>query len=229
MGVEIPGIGGDILLRTFSDNFNRPDIDTWGTNWIRTLSNTPGGGGNGQTGWAQIRTNAAQMVAIAGAGASQFYQPTWIPLPVFFNVFNLAGYFIQYSFVNVVAGGMGACLRYNHNMLNTVTQAEGSDFYVMIHNGRIDKLVGGGVQGTIGAATWVPAANDVLRFEVLTVGATVRMQSIRNGAILQTITDSSATRILQGGPAMQMNSAGATGQLQSFTNFSCGPLSALST
>lgn len=169
------------------------------------------------------------MNGLAGVGFTQFYQASWIPLPVFFNVFSLTGYFIQYTWIQQTGATIGACLRYNHNLLNTETQAEGEDFYIMISNGRIDKTVGGGAQNTIGAATWVVAANDVLRMEVLTRTADVQIQTIRNGAILQTITDNAATRILQGGPAMQLNSFGASLNNATIANFSCGPLAALST
>jgi len=229
MGINVKVLGGDSSQLTFSDTFARADIGTWGSNWMRTLSNTPGGGGNGATGVAEVSSSQGVITGLGGVGATQFYQPTWIPLPVFSNLYRQAGVFVQYTFKSTTGANAAAALRYNHDQLNTITQTEGTDNYIQIFNGRIDKVVGGGAQGTIGAATWVIAANDVIRFEVLTVNAsTVRLQSIRNGAILQTIDDTSATRILQGGPGFQMNSLGASLQNFKITNFSCGPLTALS-
>lgn len=216
-------------VTTFADSFTRADADTWGANWIRTLHNMPGGGANGVTAFAAISTNDAVIQSLGGAGATQSYAVTWIPLTVFKNLYNTAGVFVQVTLRSAGGNGWGIVLRYNHDLLNTETQAEGSDFYIMIYNGRIDKVVGSAPATTIGAATWAPVANDVLRFECLTVGNKVTTQSIRNGVILQTIDDTASTRILQGGPGVQANSLGASGAQSKFRTFSCGPLTALST
>lgn len=230
MAVKFSLGGGDILQKSFTDTFARANASTWGRNWIRTLANTPGGGGNGSTGFAVVSGNQGVMTSINGAGATQFYQPTWVPLQVYLNLYSQSGVFVQCNFqANGAATFFDLYLRYNHDLQNGQTQSEGADYYGMTMSGRIDKRIGGAAETTIGAATWTVAAGDLVRFECLTVGATVVLQSIRNGAVLQTITDNAASAILTGGPGVGINSSAATNQNCILTNFSCGPLSVLST
>lgn len=218
-------------LTSFSDTFIRADRDTLGPNWMRTLVNNPGGAGNSATAAAKVSSNKCLITSVSGAAPANNYQPGWIPLPVFSNVYNLKGFFIQFRFQSAVGAGSGAMLRYNHDLNNSETEVEGADYYVMVFNGRIDKRVGGGGQVVIGAATWAQVANDILRFECLNdaTDSQVSLQTIRNGVILQTIVDATGTRILSGGPGIIMYSISATGQTFSFDQFSCGPITALST
>lgn len=234
MPVRFSALGGAGNQLTFSDSFTRANKSTLGTNWIRTLANTPGGGGNGGTATAEISTNQALFNVTAGAGATQAYMAAWIPLPVYFNLFSQAGMFVQCRFQqDVGAGSCGLGLRYNHNMNNTITQTEGTDIYYCLMKGaaagRIDKIVGGGGVSTVGASTWgALTANDLIRFEVLTSGTSVFLQTIRNGAVLQTVNENSATRILEGGPCVFFQAPNISGQQLLITEFSCGPISVLS-
>jgi len=222
-------------VTAFSDTFIRANKDTLGSQWMRTLQNAPGGGGNGATASAQIVTNQAVFTTVAGAGPTQNYLPAWIPLPVYLNNYNAAGLFVQCTFqADVGAGSAGMILRYNHDLDNTETQGEGQDVYMCLMKGaaagRIDKIVGGGGASSIGLGTWgALTAGQVIRFECLTVGSKVTLQTIRNGVILQTIDDSSATRILVGGVALGYFSISATGQALTVSAFSCGRITALST
>lgn len=216
----------------FSDTFTRPNKSTIGsTDWIRTLVNNPGGAGNGATAAAIVSGNTCLVTSVAGAAPANNYQPGWVPAPVYQSLYNKRGVFVQCTFVAAAGAGSGLMLRYNHDLNSTTTEDEGADYYVMPFNGRIDKRVGGGAQVVIGAATWVVAANDVIRFEVLTAAdsLSLQLQTIRNGSILQTITDNTGTRILSGVPGFIMYSISATGQTFQFKNFSCGLISALST
>jgi hypothetical protein len=175
------------------------------------------------------------MTTVAGAAPSQNYLPAWIPLPVYSSLYNKTGVFVQARFqVDGGAGSAGLILRYNHDVNNTITQVEGPDLYMCLMKGaaagRIDKVVGGGGAATIGAATFgALTLGDLIRFECLTVGATVQLQVMRGASILQTITDSAATAILNGGSAIGWFSISATAQTLSITDFSTGPISALST
>lgn len=214
-------------VTSFADTFIRADSPTLGPDWIRTSCNIPAGGGNGGTAWAEVSSNQCLLQTLTGAGFTQRYDIAWIPLQVYYNVQNLAGYFVQCTFQTATTSGWGLMNRYNHNMQNGVTQNEGADFYSMVFNGRIDKVVGGGASATIGAATWAQVAGDVLRFEVLTVGATQVLQSVRNGVVLQNIVDATAFRITNGGPAISVLSIATAPSTSRLSAFSCGPITAL--
>lgn len=233
MGVKIRNVSGDVLQTSFTDTFNRANSDSLGQNWMRVLVNTPGGAGNGGTCVAQVSGNQALFTVLAGGAPSQLYNVAWIPMPVFSNLFGLRGVFLQVTFQAATLGSAALGLRFNQNMANGTTQVNGSDIYMMLlagaAAGRIDKIVGGGVQNTIGAGTFGALnAGDVMRFEVLTVGAAVFLQTIRNGIIGQTISDVSATRILNGGPCIFVNAPNVNATSMTLDSFSCGPISALS-
>lgn len=232
MGVKFKTVAGDVNATTFSDTFNRANSDSLGSNWMRVLVNSPGGGGNGGTAVAQVSANQALFTVIAGGAPTQLYSPAWIPMPVFSNLFGLGGGFVQVQFQAATLASAALGLRFNQNMANGTTQVNGSDIYMMLliggGAGRIDKIVGGGAQNTIGAGTFAIGAADVVRFEVLTSGTTVFLQTLKNGVVQQTITDVSATRITNGGPCIFVNAPNVNATSMTLDSFSCGPLTALS-
>jgi len=223
---------GDLSQLNFSDNFTRADKNTLGPNWLRSLFNNPGGAGNGATGAAIISSNTATMTTVSGVAPANNYLPLWVPMPVYTGLYNLPGVFVQCTFQSAAGAGSALVLRYNHDMNNGVTENEGSDVYQCLlpgaAAGRIDKIVGGGAPATIGAGATTLVAGDIIRMEVLTGTGLLQLRVLVNGAILQTITDATATRILAGVPGFMFSSISATGQTLVLRAFSCGPIAALS-
>lgn len=222
---------GSPPVTRFQDTFVRANRDTLGKHYMRTMPFEPAGTSN--TGVAVIETNQCKLLATL-AGTANF-APLWINLDTYLNIYDKPGQYIQVRFqVDTLAGSAGLALRYNHDLNNTESETEGSDVYYLLMKGgaagRIDKRVGSGAQTTVGAATWgALTAGDIIRFEAMTVGSTVVLQAIRNGVILQTVTDNSATAILNGGPAFGWISISAINQALKFDNLDTGVLTALST
>jgi hypothetical protein len=224
--------GGDTVASSFSDNFTRANANTWGSTWVRLYGSIPAGG-TGAGASESINTNKGRITGSGGINPVQYYMPIFTPTSIISGpIYNLRGKFVQFTWQGATGTLFGALgLNYNRELLNGTTTGP-LDIYLMINNGRIDKIVGGGVQSTIGAATWVVAVGDVLRFECLVNAAqtSIQLQSIRNGVVLQTITDANPGAILMGFPGIVPYAVSGTPTTSffEFTAFSCGPLSALS-
>jgi hypothetical protein len=233
MGVKFAVLGGgDVQATSFSDNFNRANANTWGANWVRMYAAIPAGGaGAGAT--DSIVNNQGVMTGSGGINPVQFYTPIWVPTSLVSGpLYNSRGKFVQVTHISQAGTiGPGLSLNYNRELLNGATTGP-FDTYIMPNNGRIDKVVGGGVQSTIGAATWVVAGGDVLRFEGLVnaAGTAITLQSIRNGVVLQTIVDTNPGAILKGfvGPIIYSMAGTPTLDNWIIDDFSCGILSRLS-
>ncbi len=224
--------GGDIIATSFSDNFNRANASTWGSTWVRMYASVPAGGA-GAGASDLIVNNQGVMMGSGGINPTQFYTPIWVPTSLVSGpLYNARGKFVQVTHITQAGTiGPGLSLNYNRELLNGATTGP-FDTYIMVNNGRIDKVVGGGVQNTIGAATWVVAPNDIIRFEGLVnaAGTSITLQSIRNGVVLQTIVDSNPGAILKGfvGPIIYTMAGTPTSDSWTIDDFSCGVLSALS-
>lgn len=219
---------GQPPITSFSDTFVRADKDTLGPNWVQMGISNPGP--NAAYAWGSIQTNQGKFTGSGTINPTGFIVTTWVPLPIIGTLQNERKIFAEMVFQST--GGVigpGLALKINRDQ-NLPHVGVGGECYIMVTNGRIDILDDNGVQNTLGAATWVVAAGDTIRFEAETnlAGTAVVLRSKRNGTLLQEITDNGGAAGLQpfGWPGVIIYTLAGTplNDFLKMSQFNCGKL-----
>lgn len=230
-------IAGTPTVRTFSDTFNRASGEM-GTNWLWgnppfTPAATPAQLQQYTIG-VSLLDGLQCMIAGSINGAAN---PNWvltgfaIPIPAYMGILS-KDQFSQATIVNATGagaeranGGLSVCAGFNPG-----GGIAGFAFYYLEALPQINVLqVGKCVNGTynfaapFGAVGGGVANGDVLRFAADIQATQVVLTVSKNGSVVGTFTDNTATRLVIGVPGIATRGSGGVNPGRTeWRNFSCG-------
>lgn len=215
------GIAGGITAESFSDSFDRANTAIGlGTSWQSHHSRPTVAG---VYSLARILTNQMRCFNQGGPG-SPVPGSYWFPLPTITALYG-RNQFAQATLTGITVAAGPACgpavgvtsdiLVNNANGYNLEVLTAATAQVVRFNSGAFNIITSGG-------GPLVVAVGDVLRIDVQFGSASNTVRAWRNGAIVDTITDSNAARPTTGAPSFFIFCD--NGDTQDWDNYSCGIL-----
>lgn len=214
-GTLIAGLSAE----TFSDDFNRADTPVGlGTNWLSHHSRPTSAGI-----YSLARILTLQMRGFNSGGAGNPNPGSyWFPIPTLSQLWGRSQ-FAQATFagMTVVTGpASGPCVQ----VTSCILANDANGYNLEATSATTAELVrfASGAFNIIGSGTYVIAAGDILRISTVMGVASNVIRVSRNGVVIDTITDSAASRPAVAGSPAHFHFY-QNGDSSDWDNFSCGP------
>ncbi len=228
MAVKFATIGGDTPQTQFSDNFTRADSSTLGSNWGRLLANNPTAIGTSACFIDSISTNNMFLQGSGQLNPVVFYETGFMPMPVYFNLYNKDRTVASITTVSLAIGGggvIGLCCRFNTDLRTGVGARDYDAYFLDLTTGSmgaVTRFTSTGSALIIAGQGWTHPGTFGIRCSG--VGGTVLVETFLNGVAAASIADTNASRILNGSPIVLGNLiAGQSNNFQFRASaFSCG-------